>query len=102
MSNVDVSKCKGTIHGWKLVVDNGGDVFRAPETCSQRIAGKLDGKSICTSSPVATRGRYVRTRSGSVYRLGQIDPGYRAWIRKQKLTYNPKNPLGSREESGDE
>lgn len=99
MSDVDKTSCKGTLHTWRLVVDNGGDNFRAPEMCTQRVAGELAGRQIMTSSPVATDGRYFRTYSGSVYRLGRIDPKYRAWIRRQGLKYNPKSPLGKRGDS---
>lgn len=90
---VDRAKCKGTIHKWRINRDNGGNHYLAPEQCIPRLCGMLDGVPIGTSSPTVTDERYVQTYSGSVYKLGTIDPGYSKWLREHGYTHNPRRPL---------
>jgi len=65
-----------------------------------RIVGLLvdnplrpDGTKIKTSRVVSATGRTVRTRSGSVYELGDIDPAYRAYLREKGLPYSHDHPI---------
>jgi hypothetical protein len=53
-----------------------------------------DGRKLRVGPIVYVKGRLIRTTSGTLYRLGRIDPRYRMWLRDQHLDYNPKQPLG--------
>ena len=52
-----------------------------------------DGKHVVTSSPFSIKGRIVTTYSGSVYKLGKIDPEYRKWLKKNVPGWNWRNPI---------
>ena len=86
------------LDNWSVLSDQ--DPYRAPEMRSSRLKGiptghprKQDGKTIYTSPVVSVDGRKVTTRSGTVYRLGRIDPLYRKWLRDQGLEYHPRDPI---------
>lgn len=75
---------KGTIHNWS-VVNWRPSPYAAPEQGVQRISGKLEVSGdqkpeyrddILTSSPVGKRDDCVVTKSGSHYKLGDVDPEY--------------------------
>ena len=72
-----------------------GNGYTAPELCAPYLGGTSDkrGKCITTSYIDAVNGRLVRTKSGSVYRLGRVHPKYRAWLREQGWAYNAKQPI---------
>jgi len=74
--------------------------YAAPERRGMKIVGLLvdhplhpDGKRIKTSRVVSATGRTVRTQSGSVYELGDIDPAYRAYLDEQGISYNREHPI---------
>ena len=56
-----------------------------------------DGKAINTSPLIDVFGRYARTRSGTVYRLGRPDQKWLAWCRTSGHRYDPKRPIRIRE-----
>ena len=77
-----------------------GDPFMAPEIRPLAVQGVTEndhrrpGKtSIRTSAVVDVSGRTFTTNSGTVYRLGRIDPKFRAWLRKEGREYDPKRPI---------
>lgn len=93
-----------TLHDWCVRLD--GDGYKAPEQCEKYLEGHVfgspnpsfeDGDHITTSHLDHATGRIVTTRSGSRYRLGRIEPAYRAWLRKQGIPYDPRHPMGRRE-----
>lgn len=65
--------------------------FRAPECGFQLVGRRPDGKVVITSTVVETDGRTMRTMSGSLYRLGTIDPRYAEYLREigKPETYLP-------------
>ncbi len=86
------------IHCWALLADP----YAAPELRKRSLTGvcpnhprkgQLD-KVIYTSSIVRASGRYVQTKSGSLYRLGRIESTYRKFLRSEGLPYDPRNPIG--------
>eukprot|EP00741_Cyanophora_paradoxa_P014429 tig00020801_g13916.t2 len=56
----------------------------------ERVEGAAENGMIQTSPIVFAQGRLVTTYSGSVYRLGEIEPGFRASLG---TPYDPENPL---------
>lgn len=59
--------------------------YQAPETGTPALAGRVygheaieDGSFIITTRPVTVSDGKVRTASGSLYELGEVDPGYEA------------------------
>lgn len=65
--------------------------YRAPELGFQIVGRRPDGKTVITSTVVETHGRVMRTMSGSLYRLGAVDPKYAAFLRNmgKPETYLP-------------
>jgi len=95
------------IHDWKTVHAS-QDPYRAPESRGLAISGKVapgadprrpEGSSITTSAidVSSIRGRRFRTRSGTLYVLGTIDPKFRAWLRKERPNWNHRKPLTIKE-----
>lgn len=52
-----------------------------------------DGKEIRTSYIVEAQGRVVKTASGSVYKLGRIDPDFREFLRTERPGWDWRNPI---------
>jgi hypothetical protein len=78
----------------------GGTAYTAPELRGLAIVGLLvdhplrpDGTRVKTSRVVSATGRTVRTQSGSVYELGDIDPAYRAYLDEQGILYDHEHPI---------
>jgi hypothetical protein len=76
------------------------DPYAAPEIRTTCLVGRVyghhrepDGKKVKTSRIVDADGRLVTTSSGTVYRLGRIDPKYRRWLRKEGREYDPGRPI---------
>ena len=76
------------------------DPFRAPELRGLAVQGWTDndprkpGKTpIVTSPVVSVDGRTFRTRSGTLYALGRIDPKFRRWLRMEGRKYDPARPI---------
>ena len=62
-----------------------------------QIIGRLVGvdtpKSLVSSQVVEIEGRFVRTMSGSVYKLGKPDAEYLAELRHGGHEYDPEEPM---------
>ncbi len=78
----------------------GSDPYAAPELKRVWLHGvctghphKPDGERVRTSNIKSADGRTVTTESGTVYRLGRVDPGYRKWLREKGLAYDPRAPV---------
>lgn len=76
------------------------DPYKSPEASGLALKGQVvdhprfdDGKLIRTSRVIKATGRTVVTISGSVYELGDPEPGYVAWLKEQGLTFNPDHPI---------
>lgn len=74
--------------------------YTAPECYSLCLTGTVtghprfaDGDVIRTSSIKDAKGRFVHTNSGSIYKLGKINPKYRAWLKKNRSDWNHKIPI---------
>lgn len=62
-----------------------GDVYGHPR--------RPDGERIVSSIVADFDGRLVRTRSGSLYRLGDPSPQYRAYLAEHHPDWDPKHPI---------
>jgi hypothetical protein len=89
-----------TLQNWSCFSTGSNDPYLAPELATLRICGEAyghpksqDGQYVRTSSVVQVDGREVITRSGSVYRLGKINPLYRKWLKKYRPNWNSKQPI---------
>lgn len=86
---------------WSVKDNRAASPYMAPEQTTKHLVGRAFGHptavndgGILTSSPIkAVNGRLVTTKSGTVYRLGRIDPKYRAWLRNEGIAYDPHNPV---------
>ena len=72
----------------------------APECGTFQIRGRVyghpehyDGKLISTSAVKKVSGRIVTTYSGSIYKLGTIEPDYRKLLKKTKPEWDWRNPI---------
>jgi hypothetical protein len=88
------------LQDWSVRSGGPGEWFLAPEVAPVRLEGvvtghprKSDGKRVVTTRIVESEGRIVTTRSGTKYRLGRIQRGYRRWLTKKGLAYNPRQPI---------
>lgn len=80
------------IENWHITANS--TPYQAPECLETFVVGKLpNGQLVRTSAIVEVSGRSVRTRSGSRYRLGNIDKGYKKWLDKNHMQYDPRNPI---------
>lgn len=92
------------IENWSVKADP----YSAPEVasaylcgvCPERVADKsrakvpgTSHKMITTSRIVRSEGRLVTTKSGSVYELGTVDPGYVEYLRSIGRTLDEANPV---------
>lgn len=78
----------------------GDDPYVPPEMSLLCLQGQVfgharkgDGTKVTTSPIVAVDGRVITTASGSVYELGEPDPGFLAWLAKEGRTYDPGQPI---------
>lgn len=78
------------------------DAYRDPAVVPSCLVGRVyghsnerhrDGKEIITSGIESVEGRVVRTRSGSVYELGRIDPEYKAYLKEHHPDWDWRNPI---------
>tara|TARA_B110000495_G_scaffold203492_1_gene227461 strand:- start:4292 stop:4561 length:270 start_codon:yes stop_codon:yes gene_type:complete len=69
-------KPTNTIHNWSTTTIP-ADPYKAPEQITQHLQGKIsEDKRIITSAVVGQHQGMIRTKSGSLYALGEIDPDY--------------------------
>ena len=88
------------LENWATVVTS---IWLAPEVQRLHLAGTVynhsdsdrhpDGKEIRTSYIVEAKGRIVKTVSGSVYKLGKIDPEFRKFLKKERPDWDWRNPV---------
>lgn len=76
---------------WAVVDSQPFDVFRAPECAVPCLRGEVfghprhpNGTRVTTSPIVGRDGDRVVTASGSVYELGEMEPGYAGFIKEDK------------------
>jgi len=72
----------------------------APEIRPRCLQGKVyndpempDGTMLMTGEVVNAKGRIITTSDGLVYKLGRIKPGYRKYLRKNKMPYSAERPI---------
>jgi hypothetical protein len=85
---------------WSCCFTDAENPYLAPECRTIRLQGKVyghpsfdDGSDVVTSRIVKTEGRTITTYSGSVYVLGEVEPGYREWLAKNRPNWDPENPI---------
>ncbi|HMN10951.1 MAG TPA: hypothetical protein PKD55_01350 [Bellilinea sp.] len=78
----------------------GEDEYMPPELLDPCLAGTVydhpdfeDGESIVTSPIREVHGRVIKTQSGSLYKLGRINPEYRKWLKENYPDWDPKHPI---------
>ena len=71
------------LENWCICAKRMSDAYIAPELVAVRLAGNVanhpafkDGSHVTTSPIVAFDGDKVKTKSGSLYELGEVDPDY--------------------------
>ena len=68
--------------------------YTDPESGPACLSGVLPCGRAVTSSPIADAdGSVVMTRSGTLYRLLDPDPGYILWLESQGLAFDPVAPV---------
>jgi hypothetical protein len=98
MSDTTIKQNYITINGWSIT--SPADPYIPPEMLPISIHGAVtghphfdDGAKITTSRIVEANGRIVMTQSGSTYILGDVDPGYLAYLPTIGRVYNPDAPV---------
>jgi len=91
------SKSVYHLHKWAVVSDN--NPYRAPEARTISLTGFRDNEThqVITSQIVEIDGKYIRTWSGSIYILDDIDPEYLKWMQDNDIEYDPENPIKDRD-----
>jgi hypothetical protein len=75
------------------------NLYQAPELQRLYIVGKCperfpgNDEPIRTSYVVEVSGRFIRTVSGSLYKLGEPSEQYREWLRENRPDWDPENPI---------
>lgn len=93
-----MSKEPRDIWNWH-VTPTWSSLYKAPElrrVCLSGTIAEHKGRKDCqvmTSYIVAVDGKLITTRSGSVYRLGEIDPEYRKYLAEERPNWDPENPI---------
>ena len=57
------------------------------------LGDRIEKGDVVTSSIVEVNGRFVRTKSNHIYKLGKIDPKYRQWLRENRPNWDWRNPI---------
>lgn len=72
----------------------------APEICPRLLQGKVygdsehsDGTHLVTAEVRNVKGCIATTSDGLVYRLGEVDKGYRDFMRDNNIDFDPENPI---------
>ena len=88
-----------TINNWS-VTSGSNSPYTAPELIGIRVCGNVknhtifkDGHNIKTSKVENVYYREIYTFSGSIYRLGKIDPVYRKWLKENRPNWNWRQPI---------
>lgn len=71
------------------------DPYKPPEAADVRLTGLRDGVGhrVLTTPILSAVGRVVTTESGSVYKLGEIEPGYLEWMQENGIACDPERPV---------
>lgn len=90
-----------TLHNWSTTRVN---IYRSPEIEPVSLVGDVyghptrpDGRNVTTSQVKTVDGRIITTRSGSLYRLGRINPAFRKWLREHRPKWDWRNPITIKE-----
>lgn len=87
---------------WYLMRYSEQGLYTPPELIKIHLVGIVynhpdprhhNGKEIITSFIVNVSGRYITTRSGSIYYLGEVDKEYKDWMDKNNINFDPENPI---------
>jgi len=85
------------IKNWSIV--GSVDFYKAPEQKTIHLAGVIESHPTGLKGPIKTsaieqvKGREVTTKSGTEYLLGNIEPKYRKWLRKNRPLWNWRKPI---------
>lgn len=76
------------------------DPYTPPEARGIHLSGIVtghpkwaDAHRVTTSRVVEVNGRIVTTRSGSIYRLGEVSENYLKWLTEHGYKHDPENPI---------
>jgi len=88
------------LENWSVLAPT--DPYTPPENCGSMLHGEvyghpnknlLDGDYIRTNIIIHVEGRNATTKSGTVYELGEPDPGYLKWCEEHGYKLDPEQPL---------
>ena len=98
MSDTTIKQNYITINGWSITSTD--DAYTPPEFRTISLHGAVsghpnfpDGSKITTSPVVKAESRVITTRSGKVYMLGEVDPGYLTYLLSIGREYNHESPI---------
>jgi hypothetical protein len=88
------------LENWSIGSNQNG--FTAPEIVKLFLRGSVyghpkfnDGERVHTSQIVSVHARIVTTKTGSSYKLGKIDKGYRKWLKANVPDWDYRKPIKS-------
>ena len=68
--------------------------YQAPEIRDHiHVAGKIGGKCKLTSQVVSVDGRTIRTKTGSIYQLGEPSEAYRKFLASIGYVLDEEHPI---------
>ena len=77
-----------------------GSLYTPPELRNTVLTGYVfghpdydDGHPIITSSIVLVRGKIIKTKSGSEYELGEIEPEFKKWLDEKGYKFDKERPI---------
>ena len=86
------------LHNWSVM--QSGDAYDPPEVRRARLGGQafghpafLNGDRVVTSPITKVEGRHVWTMSTHYLLVGDPDPGYATWCKKNGIEIDPLNPI---------
>lgn len=93
------------LHDWSVTTRPDGDGYTPPELL-RCLQGRVDpgadprhpeGGWVLTSPVFAEgiNGRFITTRTGTVYELKEPAKKYLDWLLERGYFYDPKNPIGA-------
>lgn len=87
------------IENWSIITTK-KNLYATSEGIPLRLIGNVyghpqhyEGRFVETSNIIASSGKYVKTKSGSSYILGNICPKYSSWLRDYYPNIDPNNPF---------
>jgi len=87
------------LRNWSVVTNQNG--YLAPELAKAYLSGEVknnpnfhDGEKIVTTRIIKAVGRFITTKSGSIYELvGAPSENYLNWLQENNLRYDKHNPV---------